>query len=285
MRPARWTVFVVVGAALTATHAAAGTISIRNEVRATVQAGTLAVTMDIRNSGDETARSVVAAASFGGRDVRAAARAALAPGTAMDVALELPWFQTVPGQWPLLTTVDYADGNGYAFQALQVALVSSLAASPALIVLLDVDVKPVAASGAVSVRLKSLSALPRDARLSFFVPRGLEVDVPVRPLPLAPWADAEAKARIINRAALAGSRYPAFATVEYDDSDGHHAAIAQGMVEVRAADADRGRSFVVAAAALASVWILLVVWRRWRNGRKQPLSPPHAPAGPPPPAA
>lgn len=272
-----------------ATSGAAGTISIRTEVKATAQPGKLAVAMNILNSGDETARSVVAAASFSGHDVRASARPALAPGTAMAVTFELPWSQTMPGQWPLTTTVDYEDGNGYAFQALQVALVSSPGASPTLIAIIDVDVQPVASSGGVSVRLKSLSPLPRDARLTFFVPRGLEVDVPARPLSLAPWADAEVKAQIINRAALPGSRYLAFVTVEYDDADGHHAAIAHGMVEVHAAKAyaHQGRVFLVAAAALTTIWVLLVVWRRWRGGRKgaQPLSPPPAASGPPPPAA
>jgi CARDB protein len=146
-----------------AMSAAAGTISIQTEVKATVQAGKLAVAVNVLNSGDETARSVVAAASFGSRDVRAAARPALAPGASTELALELPWSQATPGQWPLTTTVDYADENGYPFQSLQVSLVSSPDASPALIVLLAVNVKPVASTGGISVRLKSLSALTRDA--------------------------------------------------------------------------------------------------------------------------
>ena len=263
-------VLLLPGSALSA---GAGTITMKTETRAVLEAGTLAVQINVLNSGDETARSVMAAASFGGRDVHGEARAALPPGTAMDVVLRLPWTPG-KGQWPLTSTIDYTDGRGYALQALHVALVSSTDAAPALVAIVDFTMDPVVTSGNLIVRLKNLSPLSQDARLSFSVPLGLEVENPVRPLFLEPWGDAEVKARIVNRTALAGSRYVAFAVVEYDDGEGHHAALARGAVEIRGAGTTRGRSLLFTAAALTTAWILFMAWRRRQDRRGG--SPPSA---------
>lgn len=255
------------------TAVAGGTISIKTETRAVLEAGTLAIGLNVLNSGDETARSVMAAASFGGRDARGEPRPTLPPGTAMDVALRLPWTQG-KGQWPLTSTIDYTDGRGYAFQALHVAVVSSPDASPALLAIVDFTMDPVMTSGGVIVRVKSLSSVPRDARLSFSVPLGLEVDSPVQPVVLEPWADAEVKARIVNRTALVGSRYVAFVVVEYDDEEGHHAALAHGTVEIQGPGTARGRSLLFAAAALITAWILFMAWRRRQVQRGGSATPP-----------
>ncbi len=150
----------------------------------------------------------------------------------MEAALDIPWTAATPGQWPLTTTVDYTDGNGYAYQAVQVALVSTAAASPALLAVLKVDAGQVARDGHVNVRFKSLSELARHVRVEFVVPRGLDVDPPVRLFEIGPWADTEASAKIFNRAALPRSRYPVFVTLEYDDDSGHHATFGNGLVEI-----------------------------------------------------
>jgi len=267
-----WAVLNAFGYALIASPVLAGSITIRTEVTATAKANGLAVAVRVVNSGDEIAHSVIVGAAFRGQTARDSTGATLAPGGGMDVSLDLPWTEAMPGQWPLMTTVDYADANGYPFQAIEVAVVSSPGASPALLAAFDLDASPVATSSSVGVRLKSLSAIARQARVSFLVPRGLEVDIPSRSLPLKPWADAQVEARIINRAALAGSRYPVFVTVEYDDSYGHHAALAHGAVEIRAATPARGNYLFGAAAAMAVVWVVLVVGRRWRRGTAPPVA-------------
>jgi hypothetical protein len=255
----------------------AGTITIKTETRAVLQAGTLVVRMNVLNSGDEPARLVVAAARVGGREERGDVRPELPPGTTMDVVLRLPWAQG-KGQWPLVTTTDYADGRGYPFQAMHVALVSSSDASPALVAIVDLAIDPVVTSGEAILRIKNLSVVWREARLSFSVPVGLEVENPVRPLMLEPWADAEVRARVVNRSGLAGSRYVAFAAVEYDDEEGHHTALARGMVEVRGADPARGRLLLIGAAALIMAWFVILAWRQRKTRRPGSTSPP-APVG------
>jgi hypothetical protein len=251
-----------IGLALIADPALAGSITIQNEVSALAKGDRLAVTMRIVNSGDEAAHAVAAGASFGGQATRGPTQPILIPGGRMEVSLELPGRPTVAGQWPLAAMVDYTDANGYAFQALQVVLVSSVNASPALVAVIDVDATPVAISSSVDVRLKNLSGTERPTTINFFVPRDLEVDIASRTLSLEPWADATVKAQIINRTALPGSRYPMFVTVEYNDSEGHHATLAQDTIEIRAARAARGIWFFAAAGTLTVVWVLIARLRR-----------------------
>ena len=178
----------------------------------------------------------------------------------MQVTLDIPWAQATPGQWPLTTTVDYADRNGYAFQAVQVALVSA-AASPALVAVLKVDAGRVARTGRVDARLKSLSELARHARVQVVVPRGLEVDQPIRSLEIGPWADVVVSANILNRAVLPGSRYPVFVTAEYDDDSGHHAALGSGVVEIVPARNISAAYAWIAVAVLMVAWTAVVVYR------------------------
>jgi hypothetical protein len=247
--------------------ARAGTISITTELTTTQRSGALALSLKVRNSGDEAAQAVVAGVRFGSHKVRAPARPTLSPGQSMEAALDIPWTPATPGQWPLTTTVDYTDGNGYAYQAVQVALVSTAAASPALLAVLNVDAGQVARDGHVKVRFKSLSELERHVRAEFVVPRGLEVDASVRLLEIEPWADAEARATIVNRAALPGSRYPVFVTLEYDDDSGHHAALGNGLVEIVSAPETSVSYAWIVAAVLTIAWVAVLIYRRYGRTR------------------
>jgi hypothetical protein len=136
-----------------------------------------------------------------------------------------------------------------------------------VVVLTQLDTSPVRESAPIRARVKSLSDATRQAHVRFITPRGLEVAPPTHSLALAPWADAVADARAINRGALPGSRYPVFATIEYDDAGVHHAALARGVIEIREAQTTRGWYPLAAALALVAVWVVVVVVRRqrWRR--------------------
>jgi hypothetical protein len=245
--------------------ATAGSIGIATEVRATVERGSLAVVVKLTNTGDEAARAVVPTVGFRDHEARGESRATLAPSESMETALRLPLGDQA-GQWPLVTRADYTDANAYPFQALHVALVSAPPATPALVVVVDVDAKAVVGSGDIHVRVKSLSEGSRQVRVRFHVPRGLEVSPPIVPLTLEPWADATAEAKVVNRAALAGSRYPLFVTVEYDDGI-HHAALGHAAVEIRAPRSAPAWLAWVVAAVLLVVWVAVVGYGRLKGLR------------------
>jgi hypothetical protein len=262
----------------------AGTISINTEVSVAVKGSALGVTLKITNTGDEAAQTIAPEVRLGNQRVRVPGRASLPPGEPLEATVEVPWDPAASGQWPLVTTVDYADANGYPFQALQVAIVSLGTASPSLVAVVDVTASPVATTGTVRARLKSLSEVARQATLRFIVPRGLEVIEAARPLPLAPWSDTKVEAEIVNRAALAGSRIPVFVAVEYDDEGGHHVSLAHDVLEIRAAESARGSYAFASAAALMAAWVLVVTVRRWRAraGTVTPTEASRPPDTPPP---
>lgn len=267
------TVTILVHASMVALYmtsgspALGGSISITTELTITPRSGVLAVSLKVRNSGDEAAQTVVAGARFGGHEVRAPAHPKLSPGETSKVALDIPWTPATPGQWPLTTTVDYTDLNGSTFQAVQLALVSTDAASPALLAVLKVDADRVARHGRVNVRFKSLSELARHVHIQFIVPRGLEVDPSVRLVEIGPWADAEARATVFNRAALPGSRYPVFVTLEYDDDSGHHAALGNGLVEIVSAPETSVSYAWSATGVLLIAWVAVLAYRRHGRAR------------------
>jgi hypothetical protein len=250
--------------------AAAKTISIRTEMAVTPTGRTLVVGLKVTNAGDEAAHSVRATARMGDREVRGTTRPVLGPAESWPEQLELTWDGKKAGQWPLTTTVDYADANGYAFQAVQVALVSMGEATPAQVVIPDLTAGALSRSGRLRAHVKSLSPAAQRVEIRYLVPRGLEVDPPARRLDLEPWSDVQVEAQILNRSALVGSRYPVFVTVEYDDPGGHHATIAHDVLEILADKDDRARYAFAAAAVLVLCWLAFVGARVLRHRRPTP---------------
>lgn len=273
------------GAATTAGPVLAGSISLTTQLTATVKEQAVTVALDIANSGDEAAVSVTPQVDLAGQQARGVAYPSLRPGERMQVSLELPGTRP-PGQWPLVVRIDYADAKGYPFQALQVALVSRPAA-PALVAVVDVQAERIAGSGTVRARVKSLAERPQKIEVRFVVPRELAANPAARTASLPAWGEETLRTEVVNRAALAGSRYAVFITTEYDDEQGvHHTALGDAMLEVGPATHSRPRYAWAAAAALIVVWLVLMAWRRLGRGRAVKGHGPRStadPGGTPPP--
>src|SRR5262249_43323451 len=204
---------VILGVALVALvfpkGGAAGTIRMSVDVRAVSHAGGVSALLVVSNSGDEAARAVVSAVRLVDHAIATPVRGSLGPGEHLEARVDVPWDTRGPGDWPLIVTTDYADGNGYPFQALQVSIVSRPGATPALLAVTDVEADPVVSQSDVRVRLKSLAPVPREVRLRILVPQGLEADPPLIPVTFEPWGDRQLGASLFNRAALPASRLPA----------------------------------------------------------------------------
>lgn len=250
----------------------AGTIAISTDVSATVTASGLSISLKITNSGDEAARSLVPSVTLAGSvPSRVQDATTLGPGQHLDAQFEIPWAGKRSGQWPITTSVDYADTNGYPLQAVQVAVITLGAPRPSLIALIGVDAVPLAPLGNLNVRIKSLSPVAQQVQLRAVAPRGLEVASPLAPLSLAPWADQESVIGLTNRGVLPGSRVPVFVVAEYEDQDGHHASVAHRMIEVPHAKAPL--AVVAPYYAFVAAGILIALWfgmyLRRRSGRAE----------------
>ena len=236
---------------LTAGPAAATNISITLAPTVEVSGGTFTLRVKVGNQGDEAAQSVTPTLHFRDAETRGQTKPSLGPNESFEDALSLPVGDAKPGRWPFRLTVDYTDANQYPFQALQVNAV--LVGQP-----------PPPTTGVVRVRLKNLAGVARSAAVSVLVPEGLEVPDGVPPVPLAGWEEKTVSAKLVNRTALPGSRYPLYVTVEYDEDSAHQAAIAQGVVEIVAAQSflERQRTLLwIGAVVLGLVWVTMILWR------------------------
>jgi hypothetical protein len=256
--------------------AAAGSISISISPTVDLRDGNLTASVQVANSGDEAAHAVTPALRFRDQNARATPREALAPKDSMTSQLALPVGDLGNGRWPYRVAVDYADGNAYPFQALHVGMVTNGTAPPAKVSVVGVDAEPVAGTGRLDVRLKNLAADPRDLTVGVVLPEGVEASDPARGVSLAAWGEAKLSMSLVNRTALAGSRYPIFITVEYDDGGVHQTALGHGMIEVT-----NPRSFFqanrtllwIGAAVLVTGWVVLLGWQL-ASGRLRRAAPP-----------
>lgn len=255
-------ILLAVGVAL------AGSISITTTQRPSYADGKLTVAVTVGNSGDEAAQSVSPVLEFRGEKARGKRHDELAPGKTVEDGLTLEVGELGPGRWIYAVAVDYADANQYPFQALQMGSVTVGDIGPAKVTATKVTAEPIAKDGKLSVDLKNLAGEARTVHVTTHVPEGLEVTADVGEVSLEPWAERVVTADVVNRTALAGSRYPVFIAVEYDRDDGHYGAVFQGIVEITsAANAveRHGDTFWLYALGLGLLFLLLVGVRLLRR--------------------
>jgi hypothetical protein len=139
-----------------------------------------------------------------------------------------------------------------------------------------VRAEPLASTGSLRVRLKNLAAAARQASVHVVVPEGVEVTQPEQSLALAAWQEGSLSVPLVNRTALAGSRYPVFVTAEYDDEGVHQAVIGQGMLEItnpRSFFQSQQQLLWIAAAVLIAAWLGFLGWQLG-SGRLRRATPP-----------
>jgi len=261
---------ILLASGLAARPAAAGSISITIQPRAELTNGELTAHVKVTNSGDEAAQSVAAVLRFGDQQARSEARDSLGPNQSMDPSVSLHVGELGPGRWPYRVAVDYTDANQYPFQALHVGLLNIGNPAPAKMAVPEIKSAPFSSSGSLRLRVKNLSGAARKAQVTIAVPEGVEATEPVLEVPLAPWEEKTLAAPIVNRTALAGSRYPVFAFIQYDEDGGvHQTTIAQGMVEIQAAQSffqTQRTGLWLAAAVVVVAWLGFLLW--WAAARR-----------------
>lgn len=255
---------LVLGLLAGAVPVRAGSISISLTPQVTLKGDQLVATARITNGGDEAAHAVVPLLRFGDQQVRGQVKDRLEPREVIEPSVSLAVGTLGPGRWPYRLAVDYTDANQYPFQALHAGFVLVGNPPPAKVAVPEMKTDPVAGSGALRVRVKNLGEPTRQVTVLAFVPEGVEATTPSQAITLGAWAEETVTVPLVNRAALPGSRYPVFAIVQYDDEGTHQAVVAQGMLEVTAAQTfvQSNRSWLVGlAAALILGWLAYLMWR------------------------
>ena len=265
MRTLRRAAPLLLVACLTALPAAAKSISISMSVTPEVRAGALNVKVRVSNTGDEAASSVTPVLRMGDKETRGTRRETLGPNESLEDTLNLATGDLGQGRWPFRVAIDYTDANQYPFQALHVALLTVGNPAPARIALPEVKIPPLADSVDMTARVKNLSGTARKVKVTAFVPEGLEVAQGAPEIDVDAWAEKTVSIDVTNRTALPGSRYPLFATAEYDEGGTHYAVVGNGVVEIGASKPVFARMLLVTVGVLVGAWVLFIGWRLLRR--------------------
>jgi hypothetical protein len=245
--------------------AAAKSISISVTPTLELANGKLVARVKVGNSGDEAARSVTPVLRFRDQEARGTPRPSLAPNETMDATVEVTTGDLTTGRWPYRLAVDYTDANEYPFQALQAGTVLVGNPPPAKIAVPEMKLPAIASTGSLTMKVKNLAGTDRRVTVNVIVPDGLEVVRPIDEFALAAWGEESVSASLVNRTALAGSRYPVFAAVQYeDDPPAHQTVIAQAVVEILAPQSffnQRRNLLWIVAGVMVAVWLGIMLWR------------------------
>ncbi len=257
-----WIVWVVVLGL--AAGAEAKTISITIGQKAELRGENLVVKTTVGNTGDEAAKSVAANLRFGDKQVRGKLRDELAPNATFEEELTIATGTLGEGRWPYQIAVDYADANLYPFQALLVTTMAIGSPPPAKFAVPEIKASPIAESGPLTLRFKNLGATERDVSYRVAVPEGLEATDGTGTMHLKGYGEDSMSVTVVNRTALAGSRYPVFIAVEYDDGGMHQSVVSQGIVEIVAPRnfwEENQKLLIGGVGFLVALWLVLVVRR------------------------
>ncbi|MCI0636023.1 MAG: hypothetical protein L0206_19220 [Actinobacteria bacterium] len=256
---AKWAL-ALTAAGLVASRAEAGTIGITISATPELRDGALAVAIELANSGDEAAFSVTPTLRFRGKEARGESQTALGPDRTLTQSLELPAGELSEGRWPYSIAVDYTDANEYPFQALHVATLEVGSPLPAKVAVSKFESQGIAGTGTLDLNVRNLSGAQQKVRLGILVPDALEASAPGTELALDPWEEKGLEVSLTNRTAIAGSRYPIFVAVEYEDGAVHQALVAQGAVEILAAEPSGLLSRRLLWIGAGGVGLLVIGW-------------------------
>jgi hypothetical protein len=242
----------------------AGTISIGISHRLEIGADGAHAIVTVSNSGDEAAHSVGVQVEVLGVEHRGETHTTLRPGTSYEETLPVAMEDLPDGRWPYRIAVDYTDANQYPFQALSLATFLRGNPPPSQIAVSTLEAPGLAQHGPVIVSVKNLSDAERSAELRLVLPRGIDVPGGNLEFTLTPWEERSLEVPVVNRFALAGSRYPVYAVVEYDEDSTHQAIVASGDLEIIEAVTvvESSRSYLwILAVALGVLFAALLLWK------------------------
>jgi hypothetical protein len=262
------TVLLSWGMLVIAAVAHAGNISITTQQNAHLDGSTLHVEITIGNTGDEAAHAVTPLVRFGDKEARGQRVDTLTPNASVKDMLTLDVGRLTEGTWAYMVGVDYTDANQYPFQAVQGGRLAVGSPPPAKISIASMKAGKLAKTTTLAVSMKNLEGLPRTVAIRLMPPDGIEASPATKDLTFEPWQEQSFDVTLTNRTALAGSRYPVFASAEYDAGGVHYSVLGQGIVEIVPSETlvDRfGGSLWIGAVGLGVLFVALVGLRSRRS--------------------
>jgi hypothetical protein len=242
---------------LLAVQAQASYISLNTALSSKVQGKNLRVMVSTTNRGDESAYSVRAEIRVAGKELLAEKRPELPVNSSYQAEFSVPLAHQLPGSYPLLLILHYADANGYPFSALSVQSYTFGREAPSP-VFGQAKATAFAKEGELRFTLKNMGDTELKATTRLVLPQELSVGQEQVELVLSAKSEGSAGFKLKNFSALNGSTYQLFAVTEYESGGLHYTSVAPGTVKITADESFLGLSynliyFLLAALVLAFI--------------------------------
>jgi len=206
-------------------------ISLQSQVKNTVRGETLETTITVTNRGDETALNIQITAKSPQSSKQSAVLPDLPVGKSHSETSTFSLAGLNPGLYPLIVNIGYTDANLYPFSALAISPITyKTGSAPSILGLLG-NAK-VRQSGRLDLKVKNLENQNRHLTIQLLTPRELSAENPLTTLDLSPGAESKVSFVVRNFAALKGSTYAVYATMEYEENGIHFTALAPGTLTI-----------------------------------------------------
>ncbi|MCC6158948.1 MAG: hypothetical protein IT350_12930 [Deltaproteobacteria bacterium] len=254
-----------------ASAAYAGRISINSGAEFALEEDEAIARVWVQNDGDEAARDVQPTAEYFGRSSVGPKWATLAPKERQTHVFSLGDPPALPGSYPFVMTIDFADLNQYPLTATNVMAMQAGPSGGRPGIFAKADAVTLKKSGTMTVALKNEDNVDKAVRARVLGPRELAVVPREFDLALVANGQAQQQLAIDNFSALPGSTYPIFVVFEYDLSGFHYTFVSVTQAAVGAGGMSPGaRRNVIALAGIAFAAVLaLEIARRVRTAKKR----------------
>ncbi len=256
---------------LAVSTAHAGRISINSGAEFALEEDTAVAKIWVQNDGDEAARDVQPTAQFFGRSAIGPKWATLAPKERQTHVFTLGDPPALPGAYPFVLTIDFADLNQYPLTATNVMAMQAGPTGGRPGIFGRAEPISLKKSGTMTVALKNEENVDKAVRARVLGPRELAIVPNEFDLALAANGKAEQQLAIDNFSALPGSTYPLFIVFEYELSGFHYTFVSVTQATVGAGGMSpvaRRNLIALAGVAFAAV-LALEIARRVRSARKR----------------
>ncbi len=217
----------------------------------------------VSNTGDEAAFSVQAYfKSADGLEAPAIFLGKLDPGKQVDTSFNFNITKNIlPGRYPVIILTEYADANNYQFSAVSTSFLAYRERTSSEVngFLDDVQI-PKGGSAKTKLKIVSTDAEDRNVTVGFFLPKELSAGQYDKDAVIKAGEQKSANIEISSLAALQGSTYTIFATVEYDDSGKHYSSFSRGLVHIIKNEGIFSSPILIAVTVI--LVIILAYWQK-----------------------
>jgi len=263
------TVFLFLAVILLAQAGFASYISLQTTVKSRVEGNTLTVLISSVNKGDEPAHSVQAEVRLGKRTAMLSKVQELRVNGTYQARTTFPLAYKVPGEYPLVVVMHYADANLYPFSALNCQTFAFRSESRISDLFGKMGSATFWEKGRIRLSLKNMSGDAVQASTYLVVPREISVAQQRVDMLIPAHAGSRADFELENFSALNGSSYQVFAVTEHESGGIHQTAITPGMVRLAQARELFGLSYPAILMIMAALALIFFAAQFLGKGKKK----------------